>query len=318
MKVILFLLCFLSALNAEVLNTDIAPFVESKQFGSIRILDQKRLDFKAISGIKFSEISDLAYEEKSKKLYFVGDEGKLFIFDALFGEKIVKLDPLKSVSLTKDNGEAFAPWQRDSEGLALNKKGELCISFEGRAKIGRFGLNGRIIDSYGIPLRLRDPKNFRSRNKSLEALAWHQRYGLLTVAEWPLKQSESKVQTVYALEGKTWHFKAEAEPKSAVVAIEVTDDGNLLVMERSFTDLFAPLVVTLKKVYLNDCAVKHSMCRTEVLLKMDSHKGWMIDNFEGLARVSHHRYVIVSDNNDNFFQQTLLVYFEIREQGQRK
>ncbi|MHB0994407.1 MAG: esterase-like activity of phytase family protein [Sulfurovum sp.] len=311
MKVIFLLLYFLSTLDAEVFNTDIAPFVKSKQFGSIRLLDQKRLDYKAIAGTKFSEISDLSYEQKSKKLYFVGDEGKLFVFDASFGKKIDKLEPLGSVRLTKGNGEAFASWQRDSEGLALNRKNELCISFEGRAKISRFGENGRMIDSYPLPLRLRDPQNYRSRNKSLEALAWHPRYGLLTVAEWPLKQSESKVQTVYALQGKTWHFKAEAEPKSAVVAIEVMDDGNLLVMERSFTALFEPLVVTLKKVYLNDCTAKQSLCRTEVLLKMDSHKGWMIDNFEGLARVSSHRYVIVSDDNDNFFQQTLLVYFEI-------
>lgn len=311
MKVIFLLLCFLSTLNAEVFNTDIAPFVKSKQFGSIRLLDQKRLDFITIAGTKFSEISDLAYEQKSKKLYFVGDEGKLFVFDASFGKKIDQLEPLGSIRLTKGNGEAFAPWQRDSEGLALNKKGELCISFEGRAKIGRFGLNGRMIDSYALPLRLRNPKNYRSRNKSLEALAWHPRYGLLTVAEWPLKQNESKVQTVYALQGKTWHFKAEAEPKSAVVAIEVMDDGNLLVMERSFTALFEPLVVTLKKVHLNDCTAKQSLCRTEVLLKMDSHKGWMVDNFEGLTRVSRDRYVMVSDDNDNFFQQTLLVYFEI-------
>ncbi|HQR73773.1 MAG TPA: esterase-like activity of phytase family protein [Sulfurovum sp.] len=313
MKVIFLLLCFLNTLNAEVFNTDIAPFVDSKQFGSIRLLDQKRLDFKTIAGTKFSEISDLAYEQKSKKLYFVGDEGKLFVFDTSFGKKIDKLEPLDSVRLTKGNGEAFAPWQCDSEGLALNKKGELCISFEGRAKIGRFGVNGRMLGSYALPLRLRNPQNYRSRNKSLEALAWHPRYGLLTAAEWPLKQSENKVQTVYALEGKTWHFKAEAEPKSAVVAIEVMEDGNLLVLERSFTALFEPLVVTLKKVYLNDCTAKQSLCRSEVLLKMDSHKGWMIDNFEGLTRVSRHRYAMVSDDNDNFFQQTLLVYFEISD-----
>ncbi len=313
MKVIFLLLCFWKTFNVEVFNTDIAPFVDSKQFGSIRLLDQKRLDFKTIAGTKFSEISDLAYEQKSKKLYFVGDEGKLFVFDTSFGKKIDKLEPLDSVRLTKGNGEAFAPWQCDSEGLALNKKGELCISFEGRAKIGRFGVNGRMLGSYALPLRLRNPQNYRSRNKSLEALAWHPRYGLLTAAEWPLKQSENKVQTVYALEGKTWHFKAEAEPKSAVVAIEVMEDGNLLVLERSFTALFEPLVVTLKKVYLNDCTAKQSLCRSEVLLKMDSHKGWMIDNFEGLTRVSRHRYAMVSDDNDNFFQQTLLVYFEISD-----
>lgn len=312
MKVIFLLLGFFSALNAQVLDVDIAPFLESKQFGSIRVLDQKRLVFQEIGKVKFSEISDLAYDQKSKRLYFVGDEGKLFVFHASFGDKIDKLEPLGSVKLTKSNGEAFEPWYRDSEGLALNTKGQIFISFEGRAKIGRFDENGKMTQSYPLPLRLREPKNYRSRNKSLEALAWHPKHGLLTVAEWPLKHRNSKNQTVYAMDGKKWHFKAEAEPKSAVVAIEVMDDGNVLVMERSFSGIFEPLVVTLKKVYLNQCTTKQALCKTEVLVKMNSHKGWMIDNFEGLSRVSNHRYVIVSDDNDNFFQQTLLVYFEIK------
>jgi len=53
------------------------------------------------------------------------------------------------------------------------------------------------------------------------------------------------------------------------------------------------------------------MCRSELLVKMNSHQGWSIDNFEGLAKVGKHRYVMVSDDNGNFFQQTLLIYFEV-------
>ena len=121
--------------------------------------------------------------------------------------------------------------------------------------------------------------------------------------------SQKKKQTIYALSGKTWHFKAEPEPKSAISAIEVMDDGNVLVLERSFTGYLNPFVVTLKKVYLDKC--KKKMCKTEVLLKMDSHKSWGVDNFEGLARVGKNRYVMISDDNDNFFQKTLLIYFEV-------
>ncbi len=107
-----------------------------------------------------------------------------------------------------------------------------------------------------------------------------------------------------------WHFNAEAEQRSAVVAMEVMDDGNLLVMERSYSGILEPFVVTLKKVYLKDARINRYV-KSELLVKMNSHKGWMIDNFEGLARVGKHRYVMVSDDNDNFFQQTLLIYFEV-------
>jgi hypothetical protein len=317
MKTLLFFLGFLSLLDAEILDVKIAPFSRSNQFGSVKILDQKKLAYKEINGIGFSEISDAAYNAKSQKLYFVGDEGKLFVFDAVFGKKIETLTPM-SASVLGSKAKTFSSADRDSEGLALNAKGEIFISFEGKAKIGRFDDKGSMLQSYVLPAELRDTRSYRSRNKSLEALAWHPTYGLLCASEWSLKHRGRREQVLYALNGTTWEFKAEAEPKSAVVAIEVMDDGNVLVLERSYDGAFAPLVITLKKVYLTQCSGNNKKCKTEVLLKMNSHEGWMIDNFEGLSRVSRHRYVMISDDNNNFFQQTLLVYFEINEQGDKR
>lgn len=311
MKIVFFLVSFLGLLQGEILNTQIAPPSNGNQFEGITLLDQKALVFKEISGLKFSEISDVAYEENEKKLYLVSDEGKLFVFEASFSDTIETFNVVSGVTLVKKEGEKFKKWRHDSEGLDLDHKGHLYVSFEGRAKIGQFNQKGEMVKRYTLPKKLRDPKNYRSRNKSLEALIWHPRYGLLTAAEWPLKNKYKKDQTVYALNGKEWHFKAEAEQSSAVVAMEVMDDGNLLVMERSYSGLLNPFVVTLKKVYLNECKNKKRMCKSELLVKMNSHQGWSIDNFEGLAKVGKHRYVMVSDDNGNFFQQTLLIYFEV-------
>jgi len=310
--VFLFMLC-LGLLQAGIFPVNITPNLKENRFMGIEILDQKQLSFTHIDGIKFSEISDVAYYEKLKKLFLVSDEGKLFTFNARFTENIEDLQPLTAAKLTKKNAKKFKKWRRDSEGMTLDGKGRLLISFEGKAKIGWFHKNsnayGHMIRQYKLPKKLRNSKNYRSRNKSLEALAWHPRYGILTAAEWPLKKDNKKRQTIYALNGKEWHFKAEAEGKSAISAIEVMDDGNLLVLERSFTGLINPFVVTLKKVYIRNC--KKKMCKTKVLAKMNSHKGWDVDNFEGLAKVGKHRYVMISDDNDNFFQKTLLIYFEV-------
>jgi hypothetical protein len=294
---------------------DIAPPQSEEDASGIRILDQKELNYQVIDGLKFSEISDIAYLPQKEKLFMISDEGMLFVFHAKFSEKIEQLKPLGAAKLTKKKGKPFKKWRRDSEGLTLDGKGRLLVSFEGKAKIGWFHKNsekiGQRIKKYTIPAVLRHTKNYRSKNKSLEALAWHPKYGVLTVAEWPLKKDDKKRQTIYALNGRRWHFRAEPEARSAVSAIEVMDDGNLLVLERSYTGLMNPFVVTLKKVYLNRC--KKGWCQTKVLAKMDSHKGWDVDNFEGLARVGKHRYVMVSDDNDNFFQRTLLIYFEVKE-----
>jgi len=310
--VFLFLLC-LGLLQAGVSPINITPDLKDNRFMGIKILDQKQLSFSDINGIKFSEISDIAYCQKSQKLYLVSDKGRLFTFKAKFTEKIEDLQPLAAVKLSNKKGKNFKKWRRDSEGMTLDGKGRLLISFEGKAKIGWFHKNsnmyGNMIRTYKLPRQLRNPKNYRSKNKSLEALAWHSRHGILTAAEWPLKKENKKRHTVYSLNGRKWHFKAEPEGKSSVVDMEVMDDGNLLILERSYTGLMNPFVVTLKKVYIQNC--KKKTCKTKVLAKMSSHKWWDVDNFEGLAKVGKDRYVMISDDNDNFFQKTLLIYFEV-------
>ncbi len=304
---------FVVSLYAGDFPVNIAPKLKNNQFMGIKILDQKQLSFSKIQGVKFAELSDVTYDAKTNILYFVGDKGMLYVFNAKFSHAIDTLKPLYAVKLKTKKGKRFRKWKRDSEGLTLDGKGHLLISFEGDAKIAWFHKNsakrGSLIRKYRLPKRLRDTKNYRSKNKSLESLAWHKQYGLLTAAEWPLKKDDKKRQTIYALSGKQWHFKAESEGKTAVVAMEIMDDDNILVLERSFTGLLKPFVITLKKVFIKQC--KNKMCPTKVLAKMSSHKGWDIDNFEGLARVGKHRYVMVSDDGDNFYERTLLIYFEV-------
>ena len=299
-------------LEAGVSSYDMTPPMQDKEFMGIRILDQKLLSFDKIQGVKFSGLSDLTYDKKTKILYLLSDKGALFAFNAHFSNAIDILAPLSSSQLKNKRGTVLRKWKRDSEGLTLDGENRLLISFEGEAKIEWFHKNskkyGCFIRKYRLPQKLQKTKNYRSKNKSLESLAWHRKYGILTAAEWPLKKYHKKQHTAYALSGKEWHFKAEPESKSAVVAMEVMDDGNLLVIERSYTGLMNPFIITLKKVYIN---TKQKMCKTKILAKMNTHHGWDIDNFEGLAKVGRNRYVMISDDNDNFFQKTLLIYFEV-------
>ena len=303
-----------SFLFGEVLDVHIAPLsLKDKTFMKIKVLDEKELAFSSISGISFGGISDIAYNTKTHNLHLLGDRGMLFTFKAIFSNKIETFKTLRATRVKNRNGKLFRHWNRDSEGLTLDNKNRLFISFEGQAKIGYFHKNskkyGRMIRKYPLPYPINKMAKYRHKNKSLEALTWHKKYGLLTATELPLKKDDEKLQTIYSLKGKQWHFKAEPEGKSSVVAMEVMDDGNILVLERSFSGIFNPFVVTLKKVYLN--IIKNHLCKTEILAKMNNHKGWKIDNFEGLTKVSKNGYLMVSDDNYNFFERTLLIYFEV-------
>ncbi len=314
MHPLLFVL-LLVTLHAEVYPVDITPSnsaqtEQNHTFGSVKILDQKEIILPSISGIPFSEASDLAYDKKKQLLYMAGDKGVLYLFKARFTDKIEMLSPLKAYRLTKEKGKPFKK-KVDSEGLALDAEGNLLISFERRPKIASFTTKGERVTKYTLPNPLSNKKHYRSRNKMLESVAWHPRYGILTASELPLKRAKRRAQTLYSLRGKQWHFLAEPEKKSAVTALEVMDDGNILVLERAFTSLTEPRTITLKKIYLDQCT--QGQCHSKVLLKMRSDQGWKNDNFEGLTRVSPRRYLMVSDDNANFFQRTLLLYFEIIE-----
>jgi len=304
------LLLLLELLHAEVLPYDMRPEANAT-LPHITLLDQKRLTFKAIDGVPFTELSDLAYQPASHTLYLLSDRGQFYHFHAAWGAHITALSPVHGYVLHTPGGKHLKRSKSDSEGLTLDGQGRLWVSFERKPHVARIAPDGRMIRYLPLPKALRNAKKYRSRNKGMEALTWHPRYGLISALEYPPKGTPKTHQTLYTLSGKQWHFRAENIPGSAISAIETMDDGTILVLERAFDKKQFTLVITLKKVYLDK--QKNGLCRSKILGQMSTDNGWMLDNFEGLTRVAPHRYLMISDDNGNFFQKTLLVYFEVTE-----
>ena len=274
----------------------------------ITILDQQSFNKKSTNGIELSELSDLAYDVKNHKLYAVGDKGNFYIFNALFKEKIEQLVYIKGFKLREEKSEKYY----DSEGLTFNNKGQLYLSFEKYPRITTLTKEGYIKKNQKLPKKLRDKKNYKHANAIFEALAWHPKYGLLTAAEYPMFKKRQTNQTIYSLKGREWHFKAQNDENSAITAMEVMDDGNVLVLERAYAGLSKPIVITLKKVYLNKCN-KKSQCKTDVLASFNSFNGWSVANYEGLTKISKNRYLMVSDNGNKEYLSTTFVYFEVNK-----
>lgn len=310
MKLLLSFSLLGALLYAEVFPIDIRPEgMKSDRVGAIRILDQKELVFDKVGRQHFSEISDLAYLAKRRWLFLISDEGKLFRFRARFGERILELTPLDGEKLRQADGRKLKKSRRDSEGLTLDSRGRLYASFEGKPRIARLSYDGRVLSWLKLPAFLASKRYYRGSNKELEALLWHPRYGLVTAPEYPLRGSSATLQTLYALSGKRWSYPRGREPHSAITALDVLDNGDFLVLERAYDGPTAPMVVTLRRLGIEGC--RNGRCPDRVLARFDSAEGWAVDNFEGLAKVGPNRFVMISDDNDNFFQKTILVYFEV-------
>ena len=273
----------------------------------ITILDQAILDYGEKKGVPFLEISDLTYNSKTKQLHMVGDRGYFYTFSANFREKIENLKFLNAFPIKETNNKTITP---DSEGLTHNSKGDLIISFERKPRVSKINSKGKIQSNYKLPKKLQKRSSYKTPNSMFEGIAFHPKHGILTAAEYPINRQKNTQQTIYALSGKEWHFKAESHANSAITALEVMDDNNLLVIERAYSGLSNPFYITLKKVYLNRCD-KKKQCQSEVLASLSSFEGWGFNNFEGLAKVGKNRYVMVSDNNDRSILPTVLTYFKV-------
>jgi len=301
-KTITILAIFITFINAFT----IAP---KGYNGKVKFIKVQKLNYH-FEDAKFAELSDLAYSPKTSTLYMVSDKGSLFAFRAKFSNTDYKLTPIKGYKLRSRKGKRLKRWKRDSEGLALDSQNNLYISFEGKPKVFLVSKTGQKLIKIHLPKELKK-RNLRSRNKSLEALAWHPKYGLLTALEYPKKGDAMQDQTIYSINGKKWHLKMEPVRHNAITAIEVMDDGNLLILERAYNGFFGKFQVNLVKMYIKGCK-PNTFCKKEKLLTIDSAKGWTVENFEGLSRVGKNRYLMISDDNDGFLMPTVLVYFEVK------
>ena len=306
---------FVSVLGAGMFRSDgsVKPKKNIDYMG-IHIIDQVRLRYRSIGGIAFGGISDLAWSTKKQELYMVSDRGSLFRFRMKLGRKI-DLTPTGATLLKDANNTPYKTInERDTEGMTIDSKGRLLIAFEETPKIAVFGRWGRDFGRYlseeKLPAVLTVSSNYVNGNTMLEAVTYHPKYGILTAAERPLKTPSDGLQRVYSLRGKVWAFPAEKHPNNGIVALAPMDDSNLLVLERAYISIFNPFIITLKKVYLNQCP--HGICRSKVLAKMDMYVGWHVDNYEGLTQVGPNRYLMVTDDDYKFYRQTQLMYFEVR------
>ena len=289
----------------------------------IKILNSLALKSTKVNSLPVVELSGIALDNDENVLYAISDEGFLYhIKISLKNNKIDKLKVIYATRLKNKKGIRLRGNNKDAEGLSLVNANngirgdtKLIISFEGKPRIARYTPKGFLLANIPTPKILSQQKSYRSKNKALESVVNHPKYGILTASEFPLKKDKMKAQTVYSVSKfstkKVWHFPASKAKNSAITDMEVLPNGDLLILERAFSNPFTPIVMNLRRLKLEQCnAERH--CKIESIARFSSADGWRLDNFEGLARIKDNTYLVVSDNNKNPLQETLFVLFELK------
>jgi hypothetical protein len=283
-------------------------------FMGIRHRGIVKLQRTVIDGLPIRELSGLAWDDDAGLLYAVSDNGHIVHLQPVVSDDgfLTEVKLLGAYRLLGPTGAALD--DPDSEGLdILNGRNgvagdaELIISFEQDPRVLVFRPDGSFLKTYAVPDSLADKSTYQSANDGLEGVIYHPQYGVITAAEKPLKLDDPDVFTLYSLNGAAWHYTPYDPKHGELVDLELTDAGELLVLERNFSSMFAPIVFAIRKVRLLD----NGAASVDEVVHFNNQEGWKIDNFEALAKHKSHRYFMISDDNDSMIQRTLLVYFEL-------
>ncbi|MCB1736928.1 MAG: esterase-like activity of phytase family protein [Gammaproteobacteria bacterium] len=282
---------------------------DGENFMGIRLLGALEIPPQRIDGIALSELSDLATDPTTGEVYSVSDEGTLFRLKPRFSERILSgLDVLSATQLRDRNQLALTGSAADAEGLAwLPGSQHLLIAFERQHRLAEYTVNGDYLAPRALPPGLRT-RDFSARNKGLEALTIQ--HGLVvTGPEFPLKGQNSDQHRIMRGDGKRFTLPRLDTEGGGLTALQTLQDGRILAVERSYHSIWVPVVI---RLYVfgpePDSPVR-------LLAEMDNGKGWHIDNFEGLTQLPDGRLLMVSDDNNNSLQRTLLVCFELIDQS---
>lgn len=290
-----------------------ATQLEYYQSNNFKILGVLQLDTSISSGQRIIELSGIAWDHDEYKLTFVSDRGYIVQTKPVFNrQNLIDLELLTYHQLEDENRKRLKNSYSDSEGLALINSNnnrysdtELLISFERKPRVIRYTTNGQYLSEETISNKLNNIKNYKGSNKALEAITLHKQFNIITGPERPLKNNHPAL-SLHTLNNEQWLFEPESKEYGSLVGLTTLPNNKIIALERIFPGVFAGVSNVIHLITLSKNNIKQ-----EKLLRITPGDGYFNENFEGISWHKKNRFFMISDDNDNIFQRTLLIYFEI-------
>ena len=287
------------------------------QQNNFKILGVVQFKRQSEAGKPITELSGLAWDTDDKILYAVSDRGYvLHLIPDIQDQNLKSVILAAYYPLEDANGRPLNGIYADSEGITLinhiNSKindTELLISFERKPRIIRYTTKGEYISEMPLNKALKDIKHYSGSNKALEAITMHKTYGIITGPERPLKTDITDL-SLHSQHNHKWLFKPDNDKYGSLVGMSSLPDDRIILLERIFPGVFSGVTNVIHLVELSNSNIKQ-----EKLLKLLPVDAFFNDNFEGISWHERKRFFMISDDNDNLLQRTVLVYFEIPKLG---
>ncbi|MGK2742184.1 esterase-like activity of phytase family protein [Tepidicaulis sp. LMO-SS28] len=266
----------------------------------------------------FGGLSGLHISSDGKRLLSVSDQGDWLSADLVHdGIKIAGLENARMAPLLGPDGKPLASkYEQDAEGLDVTKDGFACVSFERHHRVWCYELSRLGFEAPAIPISIGDAAAGLEDNGGFESLVILERDGagprLLLIAESPRGAAGTLPAAEIGKEGIR-HFSLKEEPPFSPTDAALRSNGNLIVSERRYSPL-AGVGLRIREIEAGFLEADAPLEGRELL---NAGQTYSIDNMEGLALVETEEgrtfLFLLSDDNFNSLQRTLLLQFEFRQ-----
>jgi len=312
--------CWMGTASAEAIRVRTSPVLLSTE--SPDDCEVGKLTFLAglslhASARDFGGFSGLHISPDGKSMLAVSDMGHWLQADLVYDEQGA-LKGLRNVRLTPMLGTDGKPVsgksQGDAEDLVVMNQG-IYVSFERRHRLWRYPQSDDL--SASVPVTLPAPADIATvkSNKGLEALVGLPGGTLLLLTEESLDKEGNIRGWLGAPDLRSFApLRLRRAPPFAVTgATLLPDNSHILILERRYS-IGAGLGIRLRRVGLGD--IKGGALLTGERIA-EFRPGQTYDNFEGIAAIrgtdGSAVVFLLSDDNFNGFQRTLLMHFRLEE-----
>lgn len=281
----------------------------------VEVLDHRVLPQTRVDGLKFSELSALAYDARSGALYGASDKSILFrIGFAHDGARITELAPEAGWRLRDESGAEMKSRTFNPEGAHLRPDGGILIVSERGPSAALFDLEGRWRAAVDLPEAMRDARLQRSERDGPESLAEHPTHGLVSATEEPQVGDDRTHHTIHAADGRRFSYDTDDIGRTNIKSITVDEAGRLLVLERHRVDGVdsADGLETLKP-YLRmidplACAEGGDCPSAKAGFSLP---GFENADFEGMTELGRDLYLVVSDDKVDGEQRSVFALLRV-------
>lgn len=287
--------------------------------GGIALFSENRL---------FGGLSGLTINASGEKIYAVSDSGFWLTANlkhegaTLKSVENVRIGPVVKPAKTTKAME----YNVDAEGIALqtptNNRSPLVVSFERNHRIKHYIQEKQQLTATKKTLKLHKKVGKAGRNKGLEAIEYIRsgphKGSIIAFAE-RLKDKRGNLKGWIFGRKKTKKITIKRKDGFDITGLATLPEGDLFVLERRFR-FDEGVKMRIRRVKAKDIKPK-ALLVGETLLQTSNAKN-SIDNMEGIAvhRTKNGEIIItlISDDNFNFFQRTLLMQFALAGSEQRR